>query len=85
MLNDVKNLRADQEFCGVIGCFVLITSKTLGQPVSRTANALTAAIQNVRVNHGRTNIAVPQKFLNGSNVIAIREQMGSGATGFRVG
>ena len=51
--------------------------KTLGQPVCRTANALTAAIQNVRVNHGRTNVAVPQKFLNGSNDIAIGEQMGS--------
>ncbi len=59
----------------MIGCFGLITPKTLGQPVCRTANALTAAIQNVRVNHGRTNVAVPQKFLNGSNVIAIRQQM----------
>jgi integrase len=61
----------------VIGCFGLITPKTLGQPVCRTANALTAAIQNVRVNHGRTNVAVPQKFLNGSNDIAIGKQMGS--------
>jgi hypothetical protein len=85
MLNGIRHLRADQEFCGEIGSFGLITSKTLGQPVCRTANALTAAIQNVRVNHGLTNIAVPQKFLNGSNVIAIREQMGSGATRFRVG
>lgn len=76
-LNDIRHLRAEQEFCGVIGCFGLITPKTLGQPVCRTANALTAAIQNVRVNHGRTNVTVPQKFLNGSNVIAIREQMGS--------
>jgi hypothetical protein len=76
-LNDISHLRADQGFYGVIGCLGLITPKTLGQPVCRTANALTAAIQNVRVNHGRTNVAVPQKFLNGSNVIAIREQMGS--------
>ena len=66
-MNDIRHLRADQEFCGVIGCFGLITPKTLGQPVCRTANALTDAIQNVRVNHGRTNVAVPQKFLNGSN------------------
>jgi hypothetical protein len=56
----------------VIGCFGLIPLKTLSQPVCRTANTLTSTIQNVRVNHGRTNVAVPQKFLNGSNVIAIR-------------
>jgi hypothetical protein len=55
---------------GVIGCFGLIPLKTLSQPVCRTANTLTSTIQNVRVNHGRTNVAVPQKFLNGSNVIA---------------
>ena len=54
-LSDIRQLRAEQGFFGVIASFGLITLKSLGQPVCRTANALTSAIQNVLVNHKRSN------------------------------
>jgi hypothetical protein len=59
----------------VIGCLGLITLKAPGQRVCRTANTLTSAIQNVRVNHGRTNVAVLVKFLNGSSVIILARKL----------
>jgi hypothetical protein len=64
-------LRAGQVFYGVIGCFGRITLETVGQPGRGTANPLTSAIQNVRVNHGRSNIAALQKVLNGSSITAL--------------
>ena len=61
----------------MIDCFGLIPLKTLGQPVCRTANTLTSAIQNVRVNHCLTNVAVPQKFLNGIDAPEKKQAFGA--------
>src|SRR3989338_6835765 len=39
----------------------------------RTVDSPTTAVQNVGVDHGRTDIYVPQELLNGPDVVAILE------------
>jgi hypothetical protein len=39
--DDIRHLHADQEFCGVVGCFGLILLKTLGQADCWAASANT--------------------------------------------
>jgi len=39
-VDDTRNLQAEQEFCGAIGCFGLITLKIHGKPVFWAANPL---------------------------------------------
>ena len=45
--------------------------------IQRTADALAAAIENMCINHGCTYILMPQKLLDGSDIIPILQQMGS--------
>ncbi len=45
--------------------------------IDRAANAETGAVADVGVNHRGRDILVPEEFLNGSNIIAILQEMGS--------
>ena len=45
------------------------------QPIGRTVNASTAAVQHMGVNHGGADIAMAEQFLNRTDVIPIFEQM----------
>ena len=47
-------------FSCVMGCFGLTRSRPMAQRSGRTANAPPAAVQYVRVDHGRTDIFVAQ-------------------------
>ena len=57
----------------VIGCFLLALA---GQAVGWTADTTSASIQNMRVDHRRVNVLVPQAFLQGADVVAVGQQMG---------
>src|SRR6185437_8367101 len=54
---------------------VALVARTRAQHVARTSDRTTAAIQYVRVEHGRAHIAVAKQFLNRANVVARLEQM----------
>ena len=56
--------------------FQPITQRTTSQTVGRAADAAPAAVQDVRVDHCRANVFVAQEFLNGTNVVAIGQQVG---------
>jgi hypothetical protein len=45
--------------------------------VERTTNPLAASLQHVRVAHRRTDVFMAQEFLDGPDIIAIFQQMGS--------
>ena len=47
-----------------------------GQAVGWTADATSASIQNMGVDHRRANVLVPQEFLHGADVVAVGQQMG---------
>lgn len=51
--------------------------------------AMAASIEHMRVDHGRTDICVPEQFLNGSDVVAVLKQVArpsraSGRTDFNL-
>jgi hypothetical protein len=43
--------------------------------VSRTVHRPTASIQDVRVDHRRPHVAVPEQLLNGPDIVAVLEQV----------
>jgi len=47
--------------------------------IQRAADGETALIKNMRIDHGRLDIGVPQKLLHGTNVVTGLEQMGGKA------
>ena len=49
---------------------VLAKSESIG----RTVDSPTTAVQNVAVNHGRTDILVPEQFLDRPNIIAVFQE-----------
>ena len=61
----------------VIGCFILSLTGTTSQTVSWAADTTSAPVQDVRVDHCRSDILVTEQFLNGTNVVAIGQQVGS--------
>ena len=54
------------------------TSSFLGlqEPVGWTLNSSATPIQDVRVDHGRTDIAVTEQLLHGPDIVSIFQQMG---------
>jgi hypothetical protein len=59
----------------VLGCFSLALLELANQNVGGATNAPPTSVQNVRVNHGRANVAMAQPFLHGANVVAVGEQV----------
>ena len=55
----------------MIGCFRLALIGTTSQPVRRAAHAAAASIQDVRIDHCRSNVFVSKEFLHGANVVAV--------------
>ena len=47
------------------------------QPVDRAADAVAALVEHMGVDHGRAHVFVTQKLLDGANVVARFEQVGS--------
>jgi hypothetical protein len=45
------------------------------QSIQRAADAAAAAIQDVRVDHGRPDVAMAEQFLDGADVVAVFEQV----------
>src|SRR5208337_1698799 len=68
--NDGHCLLVRLSFFGVISRFHLTVVGTPRRYVRGTANASAAAVQDVRVDHGRTNVLVSQEFLDRANVVA---------------
>ncbi len=60
---------------GVIGCFRLSLIEIVNQSVGRAADAASAAVQDVSVNHFRSNIFVSQEFLDRANVATVGQQV----------
>jgi len=60
---------------GVIGCFRLALIATTSQPVRRAAHAAPASVQDVRVDHCRSNVFVSKEFLHGTNVVTVGQQV----------
>ena len=58
-----------------------------GEAVHRASDSSPPTVQHVRVDHGRTDIGVPEQFLNRADVVAIfRKMRGEGMThGVRTG
>jgi hypothetical protein len=43
--------------------------------IERTPYASPTALQHVRVDHGRTDVLVPQEFLHGPNIVPILQEV----------
>lgn len=60
---------------GVIGGFCLSPLGLRSQTIGGTAHASPSAVQTVRVNHRRLDVAVPQEFLHRAKVVAVGQQV----------
>ena len=45
------------------------------QDIHGASHAEPASVQDMRVDHSRRNVAVPQEFLNGTDVVAVLQEM----------
>lgn len=61
--------------CCALGSFSLALTRRLSQDVCGTANASSATVQNVCVNHRRANVLMAQKFLHRADVVALGQQV----------
>ncbi len=59
----------------MIGRFGLTPVGRASEGVGRTADAPSAPVQNVRVNHGRPNVSVAEQFLHVADVLAVGQQV----------
>jgi len=70
-----SRLRCGQPVSGVLGLFCLFPRRVGRQGVGWTADAPASAVQHMGVNHRGLHVAVPQQFLHGPDVVAIRQEM----------
>ncbi len=56
----------------------------LEEPVRGTANGSRPTVQDVGVNHGGADVGMAQEFLDGSNIVAILQQMSGEGVSERV-
>jgi hypothetical protein len=46
------------------------------QPIGRTPDSFSSAIQDVSINHRGADVIVSKEFLNRSNIVTVLQQMG---------
>ncbi len=60
---------------GVIDCFRLALIGATRQPVGRAADAAPAPVEDMGVDHRRANVLVAEQFLDGADVVTVRQEM----------
>ncbi len=54
----------------------ILVHRQRSETVSRAVDTLSPSIEHMRIDHGRTDILVPEEFLHRPNIIAVFKQMG---------